>query len=59
MDPHRSKPDFATRSVGDLYDRLENILRRHRPDRLAAFHEYLHEQQEREAERPTARRRER
>lgn len=41
MDAHERQQNLTTCGVVDLYDRLEAILKRRRPDRLSAFWEFL------------------
>lgn len=48
MGPHSSQPNLETCSVDDLYQRLAEILKRARPERLAAFKEFLRDEQEQE-----------
>jgi len=49
MEPHSREPDLETCGIADLYDRLKTILTKARPDRLAAFQEFLDEQEKKES----------
>jgi len=56
MDAHERQQNFTACGVVDLYDRLEAILKRRRPDRLAAFWEFLeHEEETSDTDRPAPR----
>jgi len=58
METHERQQNLTTCSIEELYDRLAEILKRRRPDRLDAFHEFLrHEQETPEHDRPIAKRR--
>ena len=49
MDADSGEPHLQTCSVDDLYERLAEILKRARPERLDAFKEFLRDEQEQEA----------
>jgi len=58
MEAYERKPNLTTCSIEELYDRLAEILKRRRPDRLVAFREFLrHEQETPDHDRPTTGRR--